>query len=103
MRSAIRQAFTFWSSTRYTPGHHLMLLRRAGEGAPPAGKPFLTAREREVLQLLAWGLSAREIANQLELSVTTVRTHVQNASTRLGARTRASATVQALARGEIDP
>lgn len=63
----------------------------------------LTERERQVLQLLAAGLKAPEIADRLVLSPATVRTHVQNAMGRLGARTRVHAIVIALANGEIAP
>ena len=61
----------------------------------------LTAREREILQLLADGLNARQIADLLVLSPATVRTHVQNATGRLGARTRIEAVSMALRTGEI--
>jgi DNA-binding CsgD family transcriptional regulator len=62
---------------------------------------MLTGREREVFQLLAGGMSAPEIAEQLCLSPATVRTHVQNGVSRLGARTRVQAISIALNRGEI--
>jgi DNA-binding NarL/FixJ family response regulator len=51
----------------------------------------LSAREREVLDLLSRGLRGVEIADQLGLSPETIRTHVQNAMTKLEARTRAHA------------
>jgi DNA-binding NarL/FixJ family response regulator len=58
----------------------------AGAG-PDAG--VLTAREREVTELVAEGKSDAEIAEQLFLSPLTVRTHVQRAKTKLDARSRA--------------
>jgi DNA-binding NarL/FixJ family response regulator len=61
----------------------------------------LTPREREIFQLLAVGLSAPQIADRLYLSPATVRTHVQNGVTRLGAKTRVQAVSMALKRGEI--
>jgi DNA-binding CsgD family transcriptional regulator/ketosteroid isomerase-like protein len=61
----------------------------------------LTPREREVFALLASGLTATQIADQLVLSPLTVRTHIQNAKDRLGARTRMEALSIALTRGEI--
>jgi DNA-binding NarL/FixJ family response regulator len=51
----------------------------------------LSVREREVLDLLSRGLRGIEIADQLGLSPETIRTHVQNAMTKLEARTRAHA------------
>jgi len=51
----------------------------------------LSPREREVLELLADGYRGPEIAAQLFLSLETVRTHVRNAATKLGARTRVQA------------
>jgi DNA-binding CsgD family transcriptional regulator len=72
---------------------------RAFEAA--TGRPVLTAREREVFQLLANGLTGPEIARHLVLSPATVRTHVQNGVTRLSARTRLHALAMALKRGEI--
>lgn len=63
----------------------------------------LTRREREVLSLLAMGLTGPEIADRLALSPATVRTHVQNGIARLGARTRVQAIALALTRGEINP
>ena len=67
-----------------------------------ADASVLTAREREVLQLLVRGLTAPQIASELFLSPATVRTHVQNAMGRLGAHTRIQAVSLALKRGEID-
>jgi DNA-binding NarL/FixJ family response regulator len=61
----------------------------------------LTPRERQVLALLADGCSGPEIAERLFLSVETVRTHVANATVKLGARTRVQA-VALLVRGGYD-
>jgi DNA-binding NarL/FixJ family response regulator len=61
----------------------------------------LSPREREILGLLSQGLSGEEAAIQLFLSPETVRTHVRNAMTKLGAATRAHAVALALQRGEI--
>lgn len=51
----------------------------------------LSRRETEVLQLLAKGLTNKEIATSLNLSVTTIRTHLQNIYGKLGVNTRSSA------------
>jgi DNA-binding NarL/FixJ family response regulator len=61
----------------------------------------LSPREREIMGLLSQGLSGEEAAKQLFLSSETVRTHVRNAMTKLGAATRAHAVALALQRGEI--
>jgi DNA-binding NarL/FixJ family response regulator len=65
------------------------------------GEKTLSPREREILGLLSQGLSGEEAAKQLFLSSETVRTHVRNAMTKLGAATRAHAVALALQRGEI--
>ena len=56
----------------------------------------LTAREREVLILLAQGLQLEEIARQLEIGAETARTHVRNATERLGAANRTHAVAIAI-------
>jgi DNA-binding NarL/FixJ family response regulator len=67
--------------------------------AHAAGGP--SRREREVLQLLADGLTGEQIAERLVLSATTVQTHVRNAMQKLGAHTRVRAITLALAHGYI--
>ncbi len=59
----------------------------------------LTAREKEVLALVARGLSNEEIAAELMLSPATARTHVSRAMTKLGARDRAQLVVIAYQTG----
>ncbi len=49
----------------------------------------LTARELEVVRLIAMGLETSELAGRLYISEHTVRAHVRNAMGKLGARTRA--------------
>ena len=61
----------------------------------------LSPREREILKLMAEGLTAEAIANQLNVSVETVRTHVRNVIRKLQARNRVHAIALALERGEI--
>jgi DNA-binding NarL/FixJ family response regulator len=58
----------------------------------------LSSREREVLELLADGLNGQMIAERLFLSPETVRTHVRNATTKLGARTRVQAVAMVVRR-----
>lgn len=64
-------------------------------------RPILSGREREVLSLIARGGSIDEIAQSLFLSPETVRTHVRNARTKLGARNRTEAVVTALREAQI--
>jgi DNA-binding NarL/FixJ family response regulator len=68
----------------------------AGEHPASATEHHLTAREREVLRLIAEGKSNREIADYLVLSVRTVERHIANAYAKIGARGRADATAYAL-------
>ncbi|NUT90980.1 MAG: response regulator transcription factor [Saccharothrix sp.] len=63
----------------------------------------LTAREREVMALAAEGRSNSEIARHLVVSPLTVRTHVQRAMTKLGARDRAQLVVLAYQTGLVRP
>jgi DNA-binding CsgD family transcriptional regulator len=54
-----------------------------------SGELPLTEREREVVTLIALGRETAQIAEELHISPETVRTHVRNAMSRLGAHTRA--------------
>jgi DNA-binding NarL/FixJ family response regulator len=70
-----------------------------------AGVP-LSAREREVVALIAAGLSNRQIAEQLVLSVRTVERHIENVYNRLGISGkagRAIVTAYALRHGLVEP
>jgi DNA-binding NarL/FixJ family response regulator len=62
----------------------------------------ISAREAEILRMLAQGMTGEEIAERLVLSPQTVRTHIRNAMTKLDARTRTQAVVIALEREEIE-
>ena len=67
-------------------------LRRLGHrvlraAAAPAGGP-LTAREREIAELVAAGSTNREVAEQLVLSTRTIEAHVRNIYGKLGVRSR---------------
>lgn len=63
----------------------------------------LTAREAEVLDLVARGLSNREIAERLVLSEKTVRNHVERTYAKIGASNRVGASLYALQRGIVGP
>ena len=63
--------------------------------------PSLSNREREVLDLLAQGLTGEQVADQLFLSAETIKTHVRNAMAKLEAHTRVHAIAIALRAGYI--
>jgi DNA-binding NarL/FixJ family response regulator len=68
--------------------------------APPPAAP-LTAREEDVLRLLATGLTNVEIGEQLFLSLGTVKTHIGGILTKLGLRNRVEATMWAYDTGRV--
>jgi DNA-binding NarL/FixJ family response regulator len=55
----------------------------------------LTAREKEVLRLMAEGTSSRDIASKLGISYTTVRTHIRSLGSKLGVHSKLEAIVKA--------
>jgi DNA-binding NarL/FixJ family response regulator len=73
-------------------------LNRQGGG----GGAELTERERGILDLLAKGLSNADIAQELTISVHTVRNHVANLSAKLGAHSKLEALAIAVRRGLVD-
>jgi PAS domain S-box-containing protein len=83
------------------PGRHISIFLVAAPARSNGG--VLTAREREVLALVAAGETSRSVAERLYLSPTTVESHIRSAMNRLGARNRPHAVALALARGELEP
>jgi DNA-binding CsgD family transcriptional regulator len=73
---------------------HEAPVRETGPAHDPAP---LTAREREIVRLIALGRVSREICEELHIAPDTVRTHVRNAMAKTGARTRAQLIAIALA------
>lgn len=69
----------------------------------PTEMSVLTAREREVVGLVAFGMTNDEIAQELVLSPATARTHVSRAMVKLGARDRAQLVVFAYQSGLVNP
>lgn len=63
--------------------------------------PQLSPREREIMHLMAEGMTAERIGEEISVSVETVRTHVRNVIRKLQARNRVHAIAIALERGEI--
>jgi DNA-binding CsgD family transcriptional regulator len=72
---------------------HLARLRARWERAPRPAQ--LTERERDVLELVAQGLTNREVAARLFISSGTVRTHLEHVYEKLGVRSRAGAVAAA--------
>jgi DNA-binding NarL/FixJ family response regulator len=71
--------------------------------APTRSLDELTGREREILRLLATGLSNAELATTLHLSETTVKTHVSAVLRKLGVRDRVQAVIAAYDTGLVTP
>ena len=74
---------------------------RPARDAQAPGGPRPTAREAQVLRLLAGGRSPREIAAELGISLQTVRTHVRNLLRKLGVHGVTQAVTHALRRGLV--
>ena len=77
------------------------MIEAAGEPGAPAGSVFtrLGPREREVLQLLAEGLSSPQIARRLHVATTTVESHRRNLMAKLGLHSVAELTKYAVREG----
>jgi DNA-binding CsgD family transcriptional regulator len=95
------------------PGQHLIIFLPAEwsvdelveheDGAAEPLSRTLSPREQEVLSLIAVGADRQGIADELTISVATVRTHVRNLLRKLGARNRAHAIALAMQHGLLEP
>ena len=79
------------------------VMRRSPSATPPPGLDQLTAREAEVLLLMAKGMTNCEIAAALTVTEATVKTHVNRLFQKLGIRDRAQAVVLAYESGLAVP
>ncbi len=85
--STLRQAIetVLAGGLHVSAGQQQALLRRLSNAGTAAGKPELSAREVEVLRLVAAGKTTREIADALNRSVKTIESHKQALKTKLDA------------------
>ncbi len=79
------------------------IARRPDRATVPAQLDQLTDREREIMTLVATGMSNIEIAQSLFLSPHTAKTHINRAMSKLGARDRAQLVVIAYENGMLNP
>jgi NarL family two-component system response regulator LiaR len=99
---AIRQVYEGESSLHPAIARKVLAELSHPSSAPPTADP-LTAREAEVLRLVAQGLNNRDIAAQLVISEATVRTHVSNILSKLHLASRTQAALYALREGLASP
>ena len=103
--AAVRAAAT--GDSLIEPAITRRLVERYVEPVEPKGMPpelaTLTERELDVLRLIARGLSNAEIAAELVVAETTVKTHVARLLTKLGIRDRVQAVVVAYRTGFVKP
>jgi PAS domain S-box-containing protein len=92
-----RRPVAFRANWHYAPGEHLIAaVETPGPEAAVTGAGKLTKREREILSLVADGLTNDEIGARLVLSPATIKTHLQNVYSKLQVKDRAAAVAVAL-------
>ncbi len=87
-------------ATLITPSTIASLINRRRDS--DSQRESLTAREKEVLRLMAEGLPSREIASRLGISYATVRTHIRSLGAKLGVHSKVQAIVKARELALID-
>jgi two-component system nitrate/nitrite response regulator NarL len=68
----------------------------------PSPRPLLSPRERQILQLIAKGLSAPQIGRELRIGTGTVKTHILHLYDKLGVSERAAAVMEAMRQGLLE-
>jgi DNA-binding CsgD family transcriptional regulator len=86
----------------HSRGHQHAMSQHPGYVPPRKETALLSPRETEVTVLLAKGLINKEIANQLNISITTVITHRKNIMEKLGARSLVDIIIYAVINGLVD-
>jgi ATP/maltotriose-dependent transcriptional regulator MalT len=102
--SMLQEARGFFGRARAAPALARLVavgMRREPSLSPASGRATLTAREADVLSLVAAGRTNQEIAAALVLSTPTVARHLSNLYTKLGLRNRSEATAWALREGLV--
>lgn len=93
----------FPDAVRQLAGVRPLLAPRPPGGGPGTGVAALTGREKEILRLMAEGLSNQRVSARLTVSLETVKTHVGNVLTKLDANNRTHAVVLAYEAGVLGP
>ncbi|MEZ4334643.1 MAG: response regulator transcription factor [Myxococcota bacterium] len=96
---------TIRGGSYFSPAVAREIVERLRSPQPDGDDPFtlLTSREREILHLIADGLSAKEVASQLDLSTKTVEAHRTSLMRKLGVRKATELVRYALRHGLIEP
>jgi DNA-binding CsgD family transcriptional regulator len=108
MPDGARLKVDYSATANVQPGRHLSILMFPPSDGPAlptqttTRRGLLTTREREVLGMVAMGRGSSWIAAELQISASTVETHVRNCLQKLGARNRAHAIALAVQDGEIE-
>ena len=88
--------------TAYALEVQSQLARELEQRERTGGPPKLSERERQVLNLIAEGLSAPDIGKEIHVSTTTVKSHLRSLYEKLGVSDRAAAVAEAMRRGLLE-